>query len=587
MLRRARPRSYRPRLDVLEARTLLSGYQPTDLEQLFLEELNDIRANPAAYGQSIGLDLSVVAPAPPLAFDTRLIQSARDHSQDMSANNYFGHNSLNGEDPGQRMAADGYPWTAWAESIAAGYSSVDVALKELIIDAGVPDLGHRVQLLGIGSPYQSLNQVGVGIVMNGSGSYADYYTIDSGETGDTRAFLTGVVYADRNGNGKYDPGEGLGGVTVTAVGGGSTTTFGSGGYSIPLAPGTYSVIVGGGSFPGSTTETVSIGAVNVRLNINAAAVVPTPPAPLHGPIIATGADVGGVPDVRAFGPRTGAVLRDFDAYDPHFLGGVRVAVGDVNGDGSPDMVTTPGPGGGPDVRVFDGATGALVREFMAFDPAFTGGLNVAVGDVNGDGYADIVVSPDAGGAPVIAVFSGKDGSVLRSFFAFPSAFTGGIRVAAGDVNGDGRADIVTAPGAGGLPDVRVFDGASGNLIREFMAYTPAFVGGVYVAVGDTNGDGRADIITGTGFGGAPVVEVFSGRDNSLLQCFYAYSPTLTAGVRVAATDVNGDGRADIVTTSGPGSSPALMAYDGVGLSLLDNIYAYDPNFLGGVQVGGA
>src|SRR5437588_3642806 len=99
-------------LEQLETRQLLSGFQPTAVEQLFLEELNDARANPAAYGASIGLDLSGVAPSQPLAFDPSLIAAALGHSQDMSVRNYFAHNTPEGIDPGQRMTAAGFPWNS-------------------------------------------------------------------------------------------------------------------------------------------------------------------------------------------------------------------------------------------------------------------------------------------------------------------------------------------------------------------------------------------------------------------------------------------------------------------------------------------
>src|ERR1700687_5829637 len=78
-------------LEALEPRQLLSGYQPSAQEQLFLEQLNDARANPAAYGATIGVDLSTVAPSQPLALNPQLIQAARDHSQDMNDQGYFAH----------------------------------------------------------------------------------------------------------------------------------------------------------------------------------------------------------------------------------------------------------------------------------------------------------------------------------------------------------------------------------------------------------------------------------------------------------------------------------------------------------------
>src|SRR5207245_616545 len=98
---------------------LLSGVQPTAAEQLFLEQLNDARANPAAYGASIGLDLSNVAASQPLAFNPQLIEGARLHSLDMSNRAYFDHYTPEGTGPGQRMTAEGYPWVSYGESIAA------------------------------------------------------------------------------------------------------------------------------------------------------------------------------------------------------------------------------------------------------------------------------------------------------------------------------------------------------------------------------------------------------------------------------------------------------------------------------------
>src|SRR5207245_9596847 len=97
-----------PHLELLETRELLSGFTPTAVEQLFLEQLNDARVNPAQYGASIGLDLSMVPPSQPLAFDTRLIQAARLHSQDMNDHAYFAHVTPGGVGPGQRLTDAGF-----------------------------------------------------------------------------------------------------------------------------------------------------------------------------------------------------------------------------------------------------------------------------------------------------------------------------------------------------------------------------------------------------------------------------------------------------------------------------------------------
>src|SRR5262249_41587799 len=128
------------------------------------------------------------------------------------------------------------------------------------------------------------------------------------------------------------------------------------------------------------------------------------------------------------------------------------------------IVTGPGPGGGPDVRVFDEATRTLKFDFFAYDASFVGGVRVAVGDVNRDGVPDIIPGAGPGGGPHVKVFDGRTGAVLYSFFAYAPVFAGGVFVAAGDYNGDGFADIVTGAGAGGGPHVEVFSGRTGGLL---------------------------------------------------------------------------------------------------------------------------
>src|SRR4051812_46349965 len=114
------------------------------------------------------------------------------------------------------------------------------------------------------------------------------------------------------------------------------------------------------------------------------------------------------------------------------------------------------------------------------------------------------VGADTGNAPMVQVYN-PDGTLLYSFQAYDASFRGGVRVAVGDVTGDGVADIVTAPGRSGKPQIKVFDGTSGTEVANFMAYAENFRGGVYVAVADVNGDGHADVVTGADAGGGPHV----------------------------------------------------------------------------------
>ena len=107
---------------------------------------------------------------------------------------------------------------------------------------------------------------------------------------------------------------------------------------------------------------------------------------------------------------------------------------------------------------------------------------MASGDVDGDGFADVITGAGAGGGPHVRVFSGKTGALMREFFAYEAPFLGGVTVASGDLDGDGKADIITGAGAGGGPHVKVFDGSTGSTVSSFFAFDVGFRGGVRIGV---------------------------------------------------------------------------------------------------------
>ncbi|MFL5338557.1 MAG: FG-GAP-like repeat-containing protein [Gemmataceae bacterium] len=304
----------------------------------------------------------------------------------------------------------------------------------------------------------------------------------------------------------------------------------------------------------------------------------------HSDLVVVGADAGGAPIIHVFDAACGNELFEGLVFGADFTGGVRTAVGDVNGDGIPDIIVAAGPGGGPHVEVFNGATGNILLSFFAFDAGFTGGVNVASADVNGDGFADIIVAAGPGGGPHIKVISGKTGAELQSFFAYAPNFTGGVNVAGADVNGDGFADIVTGAGQGGGPHVKVFSGTDLTLLRSFFAYAANFTGGVNVTAGDLDGDGHADIVTGAGSNAAHVEE-FSGLDGSLMASFFAIDPaTFVGGIRVAVADVNGNGFDQVVVGTPAGHVPTVLTFDALNQATAK--FDFDPTFLGGIFVGG-
>jgi hypothetical protein len=243
----------------------------------------------------------------------------------------------------------------------------------------------------------------------------------------------------------------------------------------------------------------------------------------------------GVPATARLLDPSGAERFNVTPFGLDFSGGVRAAVGDLTADGVPDLVTAAGAGGGPRVVGYDGATGRQLTgplgSFFAFDPAFTGGLSVAVADLNRDGFADLVAAAGPGGGPHVKAFDGKTGQEVASFFAYDAAFRGGAGVTAADLDGDDRAEIVTGAGPGGGPHVKTF-GADGVRRAEFFAYEPSFRGGVRVTAGDLDGDTEAEIVTGAGAGGGPAVRVFDGTTGGGVGGFMAGDAAGRAGVEV-------------------------------------------------------
>jgi hypothetical protein len=252
-----------------------------------------------------------------------------------------------------------------------------------------------------------------------------------------------------------------------------------------------------------------------------------------------------------------------------------------------------------------GVSGAAVKQFSvsalgtpatqtALSFTLTGASRVAYGDVNGDGVEDIIVGSVTGTTSIVRIYNGKTAALMNSFTPFIAGSVSGIFVAAGDVNGDGKADVTVTNGSLGLganSDTRVYDGAylaSGKVVvsasvggtvaaqgrlRDFYAFTNATGSsgngntftpntGATVAMGDFNGDGLADIVVGVAGGNAAGstgrVLVFDSKvlfgSNAVTAYpnpnvdLVVYNPGSTTGVFVAAGDINGDGRADLVTS---------------------------------------
>ena len=376
--------------------------------------------------------------------------------------------------------------------------------------------------------------------------------------------------------------------TVVATGTGTAFAF------TPAAPGTYAVSVNVDDGDGGTAS-ASRRRARTRSAPSSAGRRPSPagrdPTPARSAPAAPAAPAGGwsprlwcsvnAGRVRVVEPD--GTARDLTPF-PGFLGDVTVALADLTGDGTPDVVAGAGQGGGPHVKVFDGRTLGELASFFAYAPGFTGGVFVAA---TPDGR--IVTGAGAGGGPHVKVIPFaraadvypdgprrseiRDDALLASFFPYALDFGGGVRVAAGDVTADGYDDVITGAGPGGGPHVKAFDGRTAKEVRSFYAFADDFAEGVYVAV-SANGM----IAAGAGTWGAPEVRLFDPAGHPLGKA-PAFAPDFVGGVRVAFADVDADGTDDLLVSPGLGAAQpvrVLRANDFGELTTLAPFAPLDP-----------
>jgi uncharacterized repeat protein (TIGR01451 family) len=302
-------------------------------------------------------------------------------------------------------------------------------------------------------------------------------------------------------------------------------------------------------------------------------------------ILGTDDGCGIAPWVRVVDPITGTILSQFLAYEPGFRGGVRVTSGDMDGDDIAEIIVAPGRNRIGQIRVFT-PQGVELKAFRTFPfgPAYRGGVEVAVGDVDGDNDNDIIagMSTGAGMVSVFGVTPGASDPVanvpFRSFRAFPAPYANGTMVAAGDFgtyfNGvktspapDGVAEIVTGTNAGIRAWTRIWDvSVTPKVVRGAFVIAPGFRGGVTLSTARWDGDAIDDLIVGAGVGGFSVIEVYSGATGVQLSRVTAFAAFFKANARVfaAALDLTGDGTVDnlygVKGLNGGGGARGVRAY---------------------------
>lgn len=276
----------------------------------------------------------------------------------------------------------------------------------------------------------------------------------------------------------------------------------------------------------------------------------------------------------------GAIFKELPSLDNGRFG---LLAGDVNGDGTDEIIMAPSQGSAPIIKIFS-PVGKLYKQFLAYDKNFRGGLSLASRDVDGDGFDEILAIAATGGTSQLKIFNNQ-GQLKKQFFVDSKTYRGGFNLAAGNLDGQGNDEIVVTYGAGAKPLIKIFNFA-GKLLSVFYAYDKNFKGGVKVAVANIDGrnnHNKEEIIVAPGPGMKSTIKVFDNHAITKLK-FDAYGSNWQGGANVTAGDLNNDGRAEIITGAYPGAAPHVRTFNDQGV-LLDSFYAYEEKFTGGVNVG--
>lgn len=265
-------------------------------------------------------------------------------------------------------------------------------------------------------------------------------------------------------------------------------------------------------------------------------------------------------EVRVFNPQ-GERQQAWELRPRVFQSGAEVAVADIDGDGQTDFIVAPAPGQPAQLTVFT-SEGVARRTFPVLDGKFRGGLNLDTGDLDADGVTDIIVSARAGGGPRVEVYRGS-GERLVGFAAYQRDFRGGVDAGIGDLNDDGRPEVVTISGYESPGHVRVFSSQGASRTLTLFPFGRQSTFGGSLAVGDVDPEVPGDEIVVVPLGPArPTVSVYTGRGERLHH-FLVSGPDAQQGLTVATANLDDDPADEIAIASRHGK-PQLQLFDANG-----------------------
>ncbi len=248
------------------------------------------------------------------------------------------------------------------------------------------------------------------------------------------------------------------------------------------------------------------------------------------------------------------------------------------------MVIAPGYTGGTVIGIYDVKRKRLTDSWYAYNATAAYGLELAVGNLDKDSRDEIVTGIAGDGGPEVRVFE-SNGKRRSSFMAYTSTFTGGVRVATGDFDNDGRDEIATVPGPGGGPQVKVFE-MDGTQIASFNALSGGN-SGAYISGVQWDGKGADEIVVAPDTGSTASVSVYNSQTGALVTSFQPYAAGFNAGIRVAAAKIKKGNREAVVMVP-PSGVTRVEAFQKSGSNstrIQPGFYGFVTTYLGGGTIG--
>lgn len=248
--------------------------------------------------------------------------------------------------------------------------------------------------------------------------------------------------------------------------------------------------------------------------------------------------------LRFFDANGNRVRNGFFVFEDGYKGGDKIARIDLDGNGKRDLLVV------HNNRIMAWRDdGQIYMRVYPYTVSYGGELRVAIGDLNGDGFKEIYVAPSDGYPAPIKIYTRHGRKMKQDWYPFGEKYSGGYSLAVANTDGGKKSELIVGAGKGVEPRVYLYDYQFSPL-TNLLAFEKSFRGGINVTGGDVNGDGKDEVIIGAGAGKKPIIKVFSADGKQIGSEFFAYQTFAAPGIEVLSADVDFDGKDDIVGMSG-------------------------------------